>query len=859
MTSLSLPFTMTDSRFKWLCCKKTGANRKYLEDMLPEDYSYKIEKFELLKDSQIICEAKFNAVFRVSVCSEEAVKKFLEDFQHLTNTEYNQNRRDRSGKIFSLAGSCKCFHKVRKLINKDTGLTKQDKSKGKNTECESNIHFQLDRHASHKSENECTHFNLKISVLYDHNHVVFGGNTAKFHDISQETKESFTKLFQEGYSASGAYAKFKKKIEEEFPADRVQILGDRRKMPDYKWCFNFFSLYKTKLYGKINSPDAFEKALERVEEYNRKHGDTVSAIKQLESGDFIIVVCDPLARRVHEVVKASADIMCVDATSNLDRQDSKYFNFITPTPAGGLPLGFLVVSCETEKVLIEGFTMWRDILPSYAFKGRGKMGPCLIMTDDAATEISALKEVFPESKHILCIWHVLTANYRWLWNARHSIQQKDRRELHNLFRKLLYAKTETEYDEEMQNLLQSDLVAKYPNYLNQLEKQYFDRCEKWAMFVRIRDQLPTHSVNTNNLVEIQFRLMKDGLFGRCKAYNVVELLDIVLNDSEHFQNRLIDIGNGRFSAFGFSQSKYKLKETTLKEHQVIETSPGHFSVDSQTKPDVCYAVNMVTGYCECLAGRQLGPCVHKSAITKYNNCAEFNVIPETDGKMRALYHYIGLGTWQDAAWYRSLKNPNMLEDIEAFINEHRQNHHEVPNDQEEASNILELEESCTLEEENIMEEQNEDDSVIGDQLADACDMIQNMVSANIGDERVRKATRHFVKKILNAKKLETMINLLHGIGNEVAAPKKSGKKRKAAKLIPVQTTAKARRLNPSSGRGISTKGRRVKDLPKSVKVTETGILHSLPRQKAKPIKQKHSLITAVIANRSSAKNHTAQN
>ena len=86
-------------------------------------------------------------------------------------------------------------------------------------------------------------------------------------------------------------------------------------------------------YGKINSPDAFEKALERVEEYNRKHGDTVSAIKQLESGDFIIVVCDPLARRVHEVVKASADIMCVDATSNLDRQDSKYFNFITPTPA----------------------------------------------------------------------------------------------------------------------------------------------------------------------------------------------------------------------------------------------------------------------------------------------------------------------------------------------------------------------------------------------------------------------------------------------------------------------------------------------------------------------------------------------
>ena len=43
-----------------------------------------------------------------------------------------------------------------------------------------------------------------------------------------------------------------------------------------------------------------------------------------------------------------------------------------------------------------------------------------------------------------------------------------------------------------------------------------------------------------------------------------------------------------------------------------------------------------------------------------------------------------------------------------------------------------------LEEENITEEQNEDDVVIGDQLADALDLIQNIVSANLEDERVKK-------------------------------------------------------------------------------------------------------------------------
>ena len=70
----------------------------------------------------------------------------------------------------------------------------------------------------------------------------------------------------------------------------------------------------------------------------------------------------------------------------------------------------------------------------------------------------------------------------------------------------------------------------------------------------------------------------------------------------------------------------------------------------------------------------------------------------------------------------------MQQNIEAFIDEHCQNHPQVPNDQEKASNILELEELSTLEDENIVEQQSYVDSAIGDQLADACDLIQHMVS-----------------------------------------------------------------------------------------------------------------------------------
>ena len=82
----------------------------------------------------------------------------------------------------------------------------------------------------------------------------------------------------------------------------------------------------------------------------------------------------------------------IDATSNLDRQDSKYFRFVTPTSVGGLPLGFCVVSSERTDVLTEAFSMFKEILPDYAFYKRGKeLGPCLVMTDDAESEITAIR------------------------------------------------------------------------------------------------------------------------------------------------------------------------------------------------------------------------------------------------------------------------------------------------------------------------------------------------------------------------------------------------------------------------------------------------------------------------------------
>ena len=69
-------------------------------------------------------------------------------------------------------------------------------------------------------------------------------------------------------------------------------------MPDYKWVFNFHATYMQKAFGKINSPEAFEKAVAKVKAYNEKNGETLCVLEQVD-GDTVVAVCDKLSGRVH--------------------------------------------------------------------------------------------------------------------------------------------------------------------------------------------------------------------------------------------------------------------------------------------------------------------------------------------------------------------------------------------------------------------------------------------------------------------------------------------------------------------------------------------------------------------------------
>ena len=372
---------------------KNPGRRKLLEDLLPEGYSYKVEEFHPIFESHQFCESKFKTTFYPNVCSIEDTDRFFENFRDLTNSDYNKTfRKDKYNcKKFQYTGFRKCVQNVFKYVN-DDGEPLADQERGKNTDCPAYFKFQLSKVEDHEHDANCTKFCLKIELNYDHNHTILSGHSFKYHAVRPSTKEALIELFKQGGTPSSIHDEYLRLMESKHKDDFVKVSADRSICPDYKYVFNLYKIWKDKAFGKINTPEAFRKAEQKICEFNEKSGETVAKIKQLnDKGDYCVVVCDNFCRRVHRLVPAAGDIVFVDATSGFDRQDSKLVRLMVPSSLGGLPVGWMILSSESEAVYQAGFQALKEVLPEGAFFGRGDAGPQLFLTDDSAAEKNALR------------------------------------------------------------------------------------------------------------------------------------------------------------------------------------------------------------------------------------------------------------------------------------------------------------------------------------------------------------------------------------------------------------------------------------------------------------------------------------
>ena len=379
------------------CTHNQAETRKVLQDFLPPDYDYQVTFFEITKASNILCENQFNATLNLNICTTEDAYTFLGHFNSVTDVSYKMDKGDHiNTKLLILSGARVCIRNIRK--RKKSGNEEEacsDKTVGKNTNCMARIKFKLKKY-SHSPD--CKAFSLQLDIEHQHNHPIESARNVRLQPVSNDTRHRFLEYFDLGHSASSAYHANKSFWRAKYKDDYTRISANRSYSPDYDWVFNLSAKYNLGKFGKMLGPEAMQKAQEHAEKYNLKHKKGLCHVVQNEDGHFYIIILDPLTLRVHQMLPSSGDIALLDATSNLDRVDSKLFRFLTVSPSGGLPLGQIVTSSEQEGLLTSAFSAFQEMLPPESWYGRGVKGAFCFLTDDCQSEINAIRNVWSKAK-----------------------------------------------------------------------------------------------------------------------------------------------------------------------------------------------------------------------------------------------------------------------------------------------------------------------------------------------------------------------------------------------------------------------------------------------------------------------------
>ena len=375
----------------WNCFEQGLDKKRILEDELPGGFSYKVNRFKLIKESEIPHESKFEAAFMVNICSEEKASEFVKSMETLSGINFNVGHSTKKNWRHKLL---KCARKVKVRTNKTnvkvegkgagSGRAKGvERQPGKNQDCKTSLGITLRPCKEHSDEGGC--FNLSVELIHDHSHEVESTIAWNFLEVEESARLRLIELFETGLTPARARKAFEEELMAKYGDDWLKVSSKRSINPDTNYVSNLHTKFWQDKFGTINGPDAYQKAKDFIENYNKTSESNIASIMQLENGAVVVAVVDEFSKRVHKVITQSGQICFIDATGSLDRMNHQLVKLMTESPSGGLPLGFLILSDQKQATLDAGFEQLKKLLPEKAFAGRGaERGPELFMTDDDA-------------------------------------------------------------------------------------------------------------------------------------------------------------------------------------------------------------------------------------------------------------------------------------------------------------------------------------------------------------------------------------------------------------------------------------------------------------------------------------------
>ena len=374
----------------------------------------------------------------------------------------------------------------------------------------------------------------------------------------------------------------------------------------------------------------------------------------------MLAIVTPLMARTHMYIPQSKDIAFVDSTASLDRFSSPTFIVSTASSAGGIPLGVVITSSESTLVLEQAFQQLQHIMPEWAFHGNGRVkGPAIILTDDSKSERQSLHTIWPEATLLLCLFHYLQSWWTWLWDKKNGIEKKDKLLIMNIVRKMVYSHSENELERYYAKLTDpsEQIPCKYQKVCDRTSNHWKSRHE-WALIYR--QKLLTRGHNTNNIAEAGIRIIKDLVFERVKAYNLVQMFGFITETMElYFQNRLLEISHRHISRPLIR--KYGKQFQAAANIDVCQTDDHHIfhayekTIEDESVP-IQFIVNTYISACSCHIGQSGAPCAHQVAVAAKQNIEANTLLPICQKEMRRLFAKVALGKHhnQDLGFYATL-------------------------------------------------------------------------------------------------------------------------------------------------------------------------------------------------------------
>ncbi|CAG8851158.1 24566_t:CDS:1, partial [Gigaspora margarita] len=443
------------------------------------------------------------------------------------------------------------------------------------------------------------------------------------------TKEAFFRLFHAGHNPTSAYNTYMEEIQLKFENDEA-ILADRAICPHKHNVYYLHQKYLDTSIGARNRKEMFSRLAEEVEEFNsNRKGNALMqpyiASTNTDPGQpFVLVIVTNLMKRCHALQQAG-ELVYMDTTAGLDVLNTPMTILSTSTPIGGLPLAIMLTSNETSNTFTKALDMLKCIMPISAFNGRRpEIGPKVFMTDDCKAERTALHNIWNGTTLLLCVFHFLQAAWKWLWDSKHGINKDDRVALIEYLKKIVFARTETRLEEVHNMFISSQVYLKYPRFQKHFEIMW-ERRKEWA--IAYCQHLTIRDNHTNNFSEAGIRVIKDAIFGRIQAYNIVQIFYFIINSMDlYYTRKLLAVAHNKldnFIAHRFQLSGWQIG--SLNDIQVISHESMIYKHRSSTNPDTWYLVDMRLGICEC--DPTGAPCKHQSSIAIHYRICGLNQLP----------------------------------------------------------------------------------------------------------------------------------------------------------------------------------------------------------------------------------------